>query len=88
MDEINIGQYSAAVILSIILGIAFKLAGESMTDRLKIVITICIGLAFGFVLFLYQEAAWTAKAIITYLVNGFAAAAIASGLYSYTKSRK
>lgn len=86
MDEINLGQYSAAVLISIVLALVFRLFKEGqLTDRAKILVTSGVGLAFGFVVFLYQGEAWTPKLIITYLANGFAAAAIASGLYTYAK---
>ena len=85
MDDINIGQYSAAVLISIVLALVFRIIGEGVTDRQKILVTVATGFGFGFVVFLYQEALWTAKMIITYLANGFAAAAIASGLYTYVK---
>ena len=87
MEELMIGQYSGAVLIGLTLVLVFKLLeGDkpgSMSNRAKILVTIMIGLCFGFVFFLYAEAAWTPKIIITFLVNGFAASCMASGLWTY-----
>ena len=87
MDSIMIGQYSVAALIVLLLVIVFKLIeGDkpgSMSDRVKIVVTICVGVGIGIILMLYDQQPWNAKTIITYITNGFGASCMASGFWTY-----
>ena len=81
MDEISIGQYTLPVILSVFLGIVFKV-WASIPDRFKSLVALALGTVLGIIAMYYnREPPFTIKVWIDYILFGFMAGASAVGLY-------
>lgn len=88
MENINLGQYSLPVILSICLGVIFKLWAK-FPDRFKSLVAIVIGALLGVAAMYYnQQAPFTVKIWIDYILYGCMAGAASVGLYEVTRSVK
>ena len=83
--EIGIGHYSLPVILTVILGVTYKVV-PAIRDRWKSLITIGVGLLLGIGAMLYTELPITLKLIIDYLLIGLMVGAAAIGLYEGNRS--
>jgi hydrogenase/urease accessory protein HupE len=87
MEEITLGQYSLPILLTVILGICFKLIGEGLADRWKSIIALVLGLGLGLLAMVYnQEAPYTWVVVIDHCLFGFMAGAAAVGLYEAQRS--
>lgn len=87
MDEVTLGQYSLPLLLTVILGISFKLIGEGLADRWKSIIALGLGLGLGLLAMVYnQEPPFAMKIVIDYALFGFMAGAAAVGLYEAQRS--
>jgi len=80
MESIAIGAYSVPVLLSILLGIIYKLFA-TIPDKWKALIAICGGILIGLVAMLYNVEAVTVKTVIDYVLLGLMAGASSVGLY-------
>ena len=78
--EATIGLYSVPVLLTVLLGIIYKLI-PAVPDRWKSLIAIAAGLLVGNLAMIYNEAMITAKIVIDYNLLGLMAGAAAIGLY-------
>ena len=86
MDEIYVGQYSLPVILSVFLGIVFKI-WASIPDRFKSLVALAIGTILGIVAMYYnREPPFTIQVWIDHILFGFMAGAGAVGLYEASRS--
>ena len=89
MEQVTLGQYSLPVLLTVILGIFYKLMGEGLGDRWKSPIALVVGLGLGLVAMVYnQPEPYTWKVVIDYCLFGFMAGAAAVGLYEAQRSIK
>jgi len=79
MEEVTFGQYGLPVILTIIMGVAYKFV--NITDKYKALICIGIGTGLGLLALAYNELAWTVPNIVDYGLYGFMSGASAVGLY-------
>jgi uncharacterized membrane protein YadS len=83
--EISIGTYSLPVILTVVLGIVYKLF-PVIGDSYKALVAVFIGALLGVVAMLYGAELVTAKIVIEYIIAGFMAGAAAVGLYEAQKA--
>ena len=65
MDEVAFGQYGLPVILTIIMGVAYKFV--NITDKYKALICIGIGTGLGFLALAYNELPWSVRSIVSCL---------------------
>ena len=79
MEEVTFGQYGLPIILTIIMGVAYKFV--NITDKYKALICIGIGMGLGLLALAYNELAWTVPNIVDYALYGFMSGASAVGLY-------
>jgi hypothetical protein len=83
--DTNIGQYSLPFILTAILGLLYKWAGDKIPDRFKPVIAAILGTALGYVALIYSGKPQEGKVIIEYLLFGFISGLGAVGTYELTR---
>jgi hypothetical protein len=78
--EISIGAYSLPVILSVVMGVIYKVA-PAIPDRWKALVSIAVGILIGLVAMVYGQEVYTVKTVIDYILIGGMAGAAAVGLY-------
>lgn len=83
MEELQFGQFGLSAVLMAVVGIVYKMAGDSLSDRWKVLIMILIGLGLGVLAIPYQGLPWTVVNIVNCLLVGLMSAAAASGFYSW-----
>ena len=83
MTELQFGNFTISVIIAVILGVSFKIFGDILDDRSKVLIAILVGIALGVVSIPYAGLEWTAVNIVNNVLSGFMSAAAASGLYTW-----
>ncbi len=86
MNEIMVAQYGLSALLTVIMGIIYKFfelpdGSSSLADKWKTLLIPLAGMFLGLLGMTYQGEAWTAKIVITYLVNGFMSGAASIGLW-------
>lgn len=87
MDEITFGPYAVPVILSVLLGLVYKVSGEgNIPDRIKPLIAILFGIALGLLSIGYEGIGWTMKAIVDRVIHGLMTGASAVGLYEIART--
>jgi hypothetical protein len=79
-NEITIGAYSVPVLLTVLLGIIYKVVSV-IPDKWKALISISAGILIGIAAMFYNEPVMTAKVIIDYILLGLMAGAASIGLY-------
>ena len=84
--EINFGQYALPVVLTVLLAIIYKIAGNpdgtsTIPDRAKPVIAILLGIALGVAGMFYQGIKPSFKSIMDFTLYGLMAGAAAVGLW-------
>lgn len=87
MNELAIGQISASVVLSIVLGLIYKTF--TVPDKYKAFIAIIIGIGLGIVAMYYYTPAGQActfKMCVDYVLSGFMTGATSVGLYEATRT--
>jgi hypothetical protein len=86
-DEVTLGQYTLPVLLTVILGIFYKILGEGLGDRWKSLIALAVGLGLGMVAMVYnQTAPYEWRVVIDYGLYGLMSGAAAVGLYEVSRS--
>jgi len=78
--DVSIGTYSVPVLLTVLLGIIYKVI-PTIPDKWKALVALCAGIAIGIMAMFYNEPAITAKIIIDYVLLGLMAGAASVGLY-------
>ena len=78
--EVSIGTYSVPVLLTVLLGIIYRVI-PTIPDKWKALVAICAGITIGIMAMFYNEAAFTGKIIIDYVLLGLMAGAASVGLY-------
>lgn len=79
MDEVTFGQYGLPVVLTIFMGVIFKVI--PIADRWKALLTIAVGTGLGILGLAYAGKPWTLPFIVDYALYGFMSGAGAVGLY-------
>jgi hypothetical protein len=87
MQDLQFGQFGLSVVLAVLMAVIFRVTGD-IADRLKIAITVGVGLALGMLALPYGGMEWTVVNIVNCLMVGLMAAAGASGLYSWQSKAK
>jgi len=77
--EITFGGYAMPVVLSILMGVIFKVV--PLADRWKAPLTILLGTGLGILGLAYAGKPWTLPFIVDYGLYGFMSGAGAVGLY-------
>jgi len=85
MEEIRLGQYALPVLITVILGLVYKIA-TAIPDRLKPVISVLIGIGLGLYAIEYAGKPWTLIIVTDYVLYGFMVGASAVGLYEISKT--
>ena len=89
MDELQFGAFTLSVIIAVVLGVCYKLVGDKhLTDRMKVLIAMGVGVGLGVVSVPYAGLEWTVVNIVNNVLSGFMSAAAASGLYTWTHKSK
>ncbi len=76
---VSFGQYGLPVVLTILMGVIFKVV--NMPDKWKALLTIAIGTGLGILGLFYQGHEPTLPLIVDYALFGFMSGAGAVGLY-------
>jgi hypothetical protein len=93
MDEVSLGQYSLPVILTVLMGLIYKLCeredGSSCVPaRYKPAVAVGLGLILGIVALFYKGLQPTFPIIVDHILYGFMAGSAAVGLWELsTKTR-
>jgi len=80
VGDISLAGYSLPVILTVILGIIYKII-PSVPDRFKALIAIIIGVGIGLIAMCYQGRVLDFKTVIDGILSGLMTGAAAVGLY-------
>ena len=78
--EVSIGTYSVPVLLTVLLGIIYKVI-PAIPDKWKALVALCAGIVIGIMAMFYNEPVVTAKVVIDYVLLGVMAGAASVGLY-------
>lgn len=84
--EIQFGQVGASIVLTVILGVTFRLLGEKLANKWKPLIAIVAGVGIGLLAIPYNGLPWIANNIIDYAIHGLMIGAGATGLYELQKT--
>lgn len=84
--EVNFGSYALPVVLTVLLAIIYKIAGNpdgtsTIPDRAKPVIAILLGIALGIAGMFYQGIKPAFKSIMDFALYGLMTGAAAVGLW-------
>ena len=79
MEEVTFGQYGLPVVLTIIMGVSYKVV--NIGDKYKALITIALGTGLGILGLAYAGKAWNVANVVDYALYGFMTGAGAVGLY-------
>lgn len=90
--EVTFGQYALPVIMTVVLGLIYKVFGQSeagagaISDRAKPVIAVGLGMALGVLGLFYAGVESTLKNIVDYVLYGFMAGCSSVGLWELTRA--
>ena len=86
MGEISIGQYALPVIITVVMGIVYKVferpdGSSFIPDRWKTLIVIAVGIGLGLLGMVYNSIPWIAKNVIENVMYGFMSGCSAIGIW-------
>lgn len=86
MSEVNLGQYAVPVILTVVLGIIYKLLDKPdgtsyLNNKFKPLIAIALGIIIGIVSMFYKGTPVTFQVWVDYILYGLMTGASAVGLW-------
>jgi len=84
MQEIKFGAYALPVILTVILGIVYKLVPFS--DKYKAVLAVLVGIGLGILSIPYKGIPWNIVTIVDACIYGLMVGASAVGLYELQRT--
>lgn len=85
MEEITFGQYAVPVILTVVLGVIYKLV-TTIPDKWKALIAICCGIGLGMVAIPYNSLPFTVVNIVDHTIYGLMTGASAVGLWELSRT--
>ena len=87
MDELKLGIYGLPLIVSILLRWIYSLVGEqSISNRMKQVVPVLLGISLAYVYMLYSGIDWTIVTIVDHTLYGIINLGFAAiGFYETTK---
>lgn len=89
MEEVKFGGIAISVLLTIALGIIYKVAGEGVIhDRYKALISVLIGMLLGILAVSYQGLTWTVVNVVNNVIWGFMSGAAAVGMYELQRTSR
>jgi len=92
VEEIKFGQYALPVILTVVLGIVYKVVPFPIPDRFKALVAVALGIGLSLLWVPYSGLPWTIVHVVDYVLHGLMVGASAVGLYelqrTVTKPRK
>jgi uncharacterized membrane protein YadS len=83
--EISFGGYAMPVVLSIILGLAFKFTGV-IPDKWKALVSVSCGIGLGMLGIAYQGLEWSVVNVVDFGLYGLMTGAAAVGLYELQRT--
>ncbi len=86
MEEVQFGQYAVPVILTVALGIIYRLVGSNIPDRFKAVIAVVCGIGLGILAIPYNGLPWNVVNIVDHVIYGLMVGASAVGLYELQRT--
>uniref|UniRef100_A0A6M3LSS7 Putative holin n=1 Tax=viral metagenome TaxID=1070528 RepID=A0A6M3LSS7_9ZZZZ len=78
--DLSFGQYTLPFILTMISMFLFRVVPQ-IPDRLKAVVTVCLGVALGYLWLHYMGVECTVKSVMDSLFYGFVQGCAAVGIY-------
>lgn len=84
MQEVTFGQYAVPVILTVVLGLVYKVV--VVPDKYKAVLAVALGIILGMVAIPYNTLAWTVVNIVDHIIYGLMMGASAVGLYELQRT--
>lgn len=85
MEEVTFGQYAVPVILTVVLGIVYRLVG-TIPDKYKAVIAVGCGILLGLLAVPYNGLPWTVVNIVDHVIYGLMVGASAIGLWELQRT--
>jgi chromate transport protein ChrA len=87
-EEITLGQYALPLILMVVLGAIYKMAGGAISDRFKTPIALLVGIGLSMVALAYAQIGWSIRVVIDYGLYGLMTGAAAVGLYELNRAMR
>ena len=84
MQEVTFGQYAIPVILTVVLGLIYRLV--VVLDKFKAVIAVGIGVVLGMIAIPYGGLEWTIVNVVDMIIYGLMVGASAVGLYELQRT--
>lgn len=77
------GEYGLPILLSGILAVTYKVLGDVVGNRFKIVFSILAGIGLGLLGLWYGGLEWNVRNVVDYVLYGFMTGTSASGTYEF-----
>lgn len=89
MEELKIGAYGLPLVVSLLLRWLYSIIGEDkLSNRMKQVIPVLLGIAMAYVYVLYAQLAWTVQVVVDNTLYGIINLGFAAiGFYEVTKKQ-
>ena len=84
MQEVTFGQYAVPVILTVVLGLIYKVV--VIPDKYKALLAVILGICLGLLAIPYGGLPWTVVTIVDYSIYGLMIGASAVGLYELQRT--
>ena len=84
MDEIKLGAYAIPVILTVVLGLVYRLV--SFRDKYKALLAVIVGIGLGLLSIPYKGIPWNIVTVVDACIYGLMVGASAVGLYELQRT--
>jgi hypothetical protein len=85
MEEVTFGQYAVPVILTVILGLVYKMV-TTIPDKWKSLIAVGCGIGLGMIAIPYNSLPFTVVNIVDHAIYGLMTGASAVGLWELSRT--
>lgn len=79
--ELTLGGFGLSVLLYVVLGLIWKVAGDKMGDRFKPLVAVVCGIVLGVLALVYAGIPWSGKSVIDFVFAGAMTGFAAVGMY-------
>ena len=86
MEDVMLGQYALAPLLTIILALFYRFIPVEFPDRYKSLIAVVFGIALSLLAILYKGLEFTPVVVIDYTLYGLMLGASAVGIYELQRT--